>query len=401
MVPIYQIKVPAGVAAGGIVLTFLLFFSIRKGCLRRKPFKTIDVPGTGVRNYTFHELNKATKSFDAERLIGSGAFGNVYKGVLDDDSGTVAVKIAHSNCMEYVEEFRNEVDLLSRIRHKNLVSLLGYCAEAGHMILVYEYVPHGTLLDYLVGKGRKPLTWEERVTIAIGSAKGIAHLHEFEPTIIHRDLKLSNILIGDGLEAKISDFGLVTMGPSGDASHVTTQVVGTPGYIDPAYCLSLHLTTSSDVFSFGVILLQLVSSRPAIDRMRIQSQHHISNWAEPSVARGRVEEIIDEKLQFEVCNMKVMLKMAQLGIRCTAPDPKNRPTMSQVVDELEAALQKATKSAQLSHLESRSISIDSAHLQRFYAESFRDLSFNSGNMRCLDVDKLVSSNEEIDENSFA
>ncbi|KAK8965010.1 putative LRR receptor-like serine/threonine-protein kinase [Platanthera guangdongensis] len=394
MIPIYQFKLPGAVAAAGIALTFLLFFTIRKGWLMITQFKT---NGTGVKIYTFHELKKATKSFSVEMLIGSGAFGNVYRGVLDNETRTVAVKIAHSNSAENVEEFRNEVDLLSRIRHKNLVSLLGYCAEAGHMILVYEYVPHGTLLDYLVGgKGRNPLTWEERVTIAIGSAKGIVHLHEFEPPIIHRDLKLSNILVGDGCEAKISDFGLVRMGPSEDASHVTTQVVGTPGYIDPAYYLSHHLTTSSDVFSFGVILLQLVSSRPAIDRMRNKSHHHISNWAEPSVASGRVEEIIDERLQFEVCNMKVMLKMAQLGIRCTAPDPKNRPTMSQVVKELEEALQKATKSAQLSHLESRSISIDSVHLQRFYVESLQDLSFNSASMRCLDVDKLVNSNEGID-----
>ncbi|KAK8965657.1 hypothetical protein KSP40_PGU016348 [Platanthera guangdongensis] len=374
MIPIYQFKLPGAVAAAGIALTFLLFFTIRKGWLMITQFKT---NGTGVKIYTFHELKKATKSFSVEMLIGSGAFGNVYRGVLDNETRTVAVKIAHSNSAENVEEFRNEVDLLSRIRHKNLVSLLGYCAEAG--------------------KGRNPLTWEERVTIAIGSAKGIVHLHEFEPPIIHRDLKLSNILVGDGCEAKISDFGLVRMGPSEDASHVTTQVVGTPGYIDPAYYLSHHLTTSSDVFSFGVILLQLVSSRPAIDRMRNKSHHHISNWAEPSVASGRVEEIIDERLQFEVCNMKVMLKMAQLGIRCTAPDPKNRPTMSQVVKELEEALQKATKSAQLSHLESRSISIDSVHLQRFYVESLQDLSFNSASMRCLDVDKLVNSNEGIDE----
>ncbi|KAI0488215.1 hypothetical protein KFK09_028042 [Dendrobium nobile] len=392
-----KVEAPIGVSAAGLFIGFLVFFTIKKGCLRKKHLKK-DVNTMELRRYRFDELKKATDSFSDERLIGSGAFGNVYRGVLGDEKRTVAIKKAHSESNESAEEFKNEVELLSRVKHKNLVSLVGYCSEPKHKILVYEYVSQGCLLEYIVGKERNPLTWQQRVNLAIGSAKGVAHLHGVEPSIIHRDLKPSNILIDDEFEAKISDFGLVKKGPNGDASHVSTQAKGTPGYMDPAYCSSLHLTTSSDVFSFGVILLQLVSSRPALDHTRRQSEYHISNWAKSSVERGMVEDILDVSLQLEPCNNKMMLKMAQLGIRCTAWEPKNRPTIRQVVKELEEALCQVTKSVQRSSYseESQSFSIDSVLLQRFYVESFEEISVRSASLRCLDVTISSNNNEEVD-----
>ncbi|RWR84505.1 Protein kinase domain-containing protein [Cinnamomum micranthum f. kanehirae] len=180
--------------------------------------------------------------------------------------------------------WRREVELLSRVKHRNLLGLVGFCEEVGQRILVYEYVPNGSLLEYITGRKGEALTWRQRVNIAIGAAKGIAHLHEgVKPSIIHRDIKPSNILVGDGFEAKVSDFGLVKSGPVGDASHVSSQIKGTPGYLDPAYCASLHLTPFSDVYSFGVILLQLVAAKPAVDKTRNNSQYHITEWVSSSL----------------------------------------------------------------------------------------------------------------------
>ncbi|KAI3966701.1 hypothetical protein MKW92_019909 [Papaver armeniacum] len=291
-----------------------------------------------IRRFRLEQVEKATKSFGRDYLIGTGAFGKVYVGVFEDDR-TLAVKRAHDNSFQCLQEFKNEVELISKVKHRNLVGLVGYCHEAGVKALVYEYVPNGSLLEYIVGRGGKTLSWRQRVNIAIGAAKGIAFLHEgVKPCIIHRDIKPSNILVGSSFEAKVSDFGLVKSGPTGDQSHVSSQVKGTPGYLDPAYCTSYHLSPLSDVFSFGVILLQLVAARPAVDTSSDRIPGHIIEWARPSIERGIVEDIIDVNLLAEPCNMQMMLKMGQLGLRCTVETPKNRPTMTQVAQELEEAL---------------------------------------------------------------
>ncbi|PPR84275.1 hypothetical protein GOBAR_AA36438 [Gossypium barbadense] len=280
-----------------------------------------------LRYFKLEELEKATENFSADCLLGSGAFGNVYKGSFEGE-GTLAIKRAHVESYQTTEEFRNEVRLLSTVNHPNLVALVGFSEESGPKgakILVYEYVPHGSLREYIIGRGGRNFTWRQRVNIAIGAAK-IAHLHDgIKPSIIHRDIKPSNILIGERFEAKVSDFGLVKMGPIGDQSHVSSQVKGTPGYLDPAYCTSFHLSPFSDVYSFGVILLQLVSGRPAVDTTR----NHIIDWARPSIERGNIEEILDTTLLSKPCNMEMMLKMGELGLRCVAKTPKDRPTMTQ------------------------------------------------------------------------
>ncbi|KAL7134595.1 hypothetical protein ABFS83_11G037700 [Erythranthe nasuta] len=365
-----------------------------------------------LRRFRMEELQKATDNFSQACMVGKGAFGNVYRGTFDTEGITLAIKKPHAESYISTEEFRNEVKLLSKVKHENLVGLVGFCEGNGKgpnaaKILVYEYVTNGSLLDYIIGRGGSILTWRERVNIAIGAAKGIAHLHEeISPSIIHRDIKPSNILIGDGFEAKVSDFGLVRSGPDGDKSHVTSQLKGTPGYMDPAYCSSFHLTPFTDVYSFGVILLQLVTARPAVESSRSSTHSHIIHWASPSIEKGRVEDIIDTNLLVQGCNMEIMLKIGQLALKCVVKEPKERPTMTQVWQELEQALKSAdclllpvasdhrsmligTNNYDRPITSSRSIPRPSDHDYSHSIERFDvdvdGLSFHSASLRCLSI----------------
>ncbi|XP_027179019.1 probable serine/threonine-protein kinase PBL9 [Coffea eugenioides] len=386
---------------GGIIIVIVAVFVIgwliicykRKlyaGCkLRRNGKGKLDAGKMWSRRFQLEELQKATNNFSQDCLVGTGAFGNVYRGSFEAE-GVLAIKKLHPSSCTSIEEFRN-----------------GSRAEK---IMVYEYVSNGSLLDYIMGRGGKSLTWRQRVNIAIGAAKGIAHLHEgVKPSIIHRDIKPSNILVSENFEAKVSDFGLVKSGPVGDQSHVSSQVKGTPGYLDPAYCASFHLSPFTDVYSFGVILLQLVTARPAVDSSRKHPNIHVVDWARSSLERGRVDEIIDANLLLEECNMEIMLKMGQLGLRCVVEMPKEKPTMTQVWQELETALdsveifmpkQSSLYSAELSGFRSgstgyrdrgsidnghsqSSISIDGIGLQKFHVD-MDSHSLRSSSLTCFE-----------------
>ncbi|XP_011022259.1 PREDICTED: probable serine/threonine-protein kinase NAK isoform X2 [Populus euphratica] len=354
-----------------------------------------------LRQFQLEELERATKNFSDDSLLGSGAFANVYKGTFELEGTALAIKRAHAESYQNTEEFRN--------------------GAKRTQMLVYEYVPNGSLLDYITGKGGRSLTWRQRVNIAIGAAKGIAHLHDgIKPSIIHRDIKPSNILVGDGFEAKVSDFGLVKMGPIGDQSYVSSQIKGTPGYLDPAYCSSCHLSPFSDVYSFGVILLQLVTARPAVDLTRNPSNYNIIEWARPSLESGRVEEILDANLLTDSCDMEMMLKMGELGLRCVVKNPKDRPTMTRVWQELEEALYLADnfvdeepskdywrsssssrrsrdRGPRRSYENSQSfVSIDGVGFQRFHVE-MDSILFHSTSMKCLEA---ASVNIDIDKNNL-
>lgn len=355
-----------------------------------------------LRRFEFEELEKATKNFSREYLLGSGSFANVYKGVFESEEETVAIKRPHADSYTSLDEFRNEVKLLSSVKHKNLVALVGYCEETTgngeERILVYEYVPNGSLLDYMIGREGRSLSWRQRVNIAIGAAKGIGYLHKgTKGSIIHRDVKPSNILIGDGMEAKVCDFGLVRSGPVGDRSHVSSQIKGTPGYLDPAYCSTFHLTPFSDVYSFGIILLQLVSARPVLASNQPLPNSHIVQWARPSLEKGRVEEILDADLLTEPCNLEVMLKMGQLGLKCTSQQPKYRPTMAQVWQELEEALHGADnfskrkqllkqKSMEFEYSESL-VSIEGIRFEKFCV-GMDSFAFESASLKCLEINSV-------------
>ncbi|KAL4186587.1 hypothetical protein AMTRI_Chr09g34650 [Amborella trichopoda] len=275
------------IGATTFILGFLFLYFLRGRIRiflknRKKSKGSLDYRERKLRRFLLQELQKATGNFSVECLVGAGAFGNVYRGIFEGDGAieTLAIKRAHADSYMSLEEFQNEVRLISRVNHENLVKLVGYCEEAGQKILVYEYVPNGSLLDYMAGRRQASLTWLQRANVAIGAARGIAHLHGgCKPSIIHRDLKPSNILLGEEFQAKISDFGLVKSGPVGDESHVSSQIKGTPGYLDPSYCSTFHLSTLSDVYSFGVILLQLIAAKPAVDTSRpLYTAYHIIDW---------------------------------------------------------------------------------------------------------------------------
>ncbi|XP_073298713.1 probable serine/threonine-protein kinase PBL11 [Primulina huaijiensis] len=411
---------------GGITVAIVLVFVVGWlcFCFRRKLVPSfplcgrrrggLDAEKLNLRRFRLEELRKATNNFSEEFLVGNGAFSNVYCGTFGVNE-ILAIKKPLAESYTTTEEFRNEVRLLSKVKHNNTVRLVGFCEENGPKaakILVYEYVSNGSLLDYIMGRGGRSLTWRQRVDIAIGAAKGIAHLHdEVKPGIIHRDIKPSNILISDRFEAKVSDFGLVRSGPVGDQSHVSSLVKGTPGYLDPAYCSSFHLTPFTDVYSFGVILLQLVVARPAVESTGTHIKSHIIDRVRPSIEKGNIEEILDANLLLEgYCNMDMMLKMGQLGLKCVAKEPKERPTMSRVWQELEANLNlqdhfspkqnlamdpprlRSNQSTSIDCEYSQSIvSIDGIGLQRFHVD-VDSLSFQSASLRCLETS--MSMDEE-------
>lgn len=292
-----------------------------------------DVAKDAAHCFTWSELEHATKEF--ERKIGSGGFGIVYYGKLKDGR-EIAVKLLTSNSYQGKREFSNEVTLLSRIHHRNLVQFLGYCQEDGKSILVYEFMHNGTLKEHLYGPLTlvQPISWIMRLEIAEDAAKGIEYLHTgCVPSIIHRDLKTSNILLDNNMRAKVSDFGLSKLSQDG-ASHVSSIVRGTVGYLDPEYYISQQLTEKSDVYSFGVILLELISGQEAISNENFGVNcRNIVQWAKLHIENGDIQGIIDPSLG-EKYDIQTMWKIAEKALMCVQPHGYMRPSMSEVIKEI-------------------------------------------------------------------
>ncbi|XP_041998714.1 probable LRR receptor-like serine/threonine-protein kinase At1g67720 isoform X2 [Salvia splendens] len=286
--------------------------------------------------FTLAEIKDATNNF--ERRIGSGGFGVVYYGRLPDGK-EIAVKRLTNDSFQGKREFTNEVSLLSRIHHRNLVQFIGCCQEEGKSILVYEFMHKGTLKEHLYG----PLTlggginWIKRLEIAEDAAKGIDYLHTgCVPAIIHRDLKTSNILLDKNMRAKVSDFGLSKLAVDG-ASHVSSIVRGTVGYLDPEYYISQQLTDKSDVYSFGVILLELISGQEAISNENFgHNCRNIVQWAKLHIESGDLQGIIDPALH--EYDIQSMWKIAEKALMCVQPHGSMRPWMSEVIKEIQDAL---------------------------------------------------------------
>ncbi|XP_073113132.1 probable serine/threonine-protein kinase PBL7 isoform X2 [Elaeis guineensis] len=237
-----------------------------------------------ARVFTYAELQAATKNFKAECLIGEGGFGRVYNGHLEDTNQDIAVKQLDRNGLQGNREFLVEVLMLRLLHHPNLVNLIGYCTDDDHRILVYEYMPNGSLEDHLLdlAPNKKPLDWHTRMKIAEGAAKGLEYLHDMANLpVIYRDFKASNILLDEDYDPKLSDFSLAKVGPIGDKSHVSTRVMGTYGYCAPEYALTGQLTTMSDVYSFGGVFLEIITGRRAIDTSRPSNEQNLVQWAEP------------------------------------------------------------------------------------------------------------------------
>ncbi|CAI9098085.1 OLC1v1034666C1 [Oldenlandia corymbosa var. corymbosa] len=287
--------------------------------------------------FTLSELENATRNF--ERKVGSGGFGVVYYGKLPEGK-EIAVKVLTNNSFQGKREFSNEVALLSRIHHRNLVQFLGYCQEDGKSILVYEFMHNGTLKEHLYGPitHERRISWIRRLEIAEDAARGIEYLHTgCVPSIIHRDLKTSNILLDKNMRAKVSDFGLSKLAVDG-ASHVSSIVRGTVGYLDPEYYISQQLTEKSDVYSFGVILLELISGQEAISNESFGDNcRNIVQWAKTRIESGDIQAIIDPMLQNEY-DIQSMWKIAEKALWCVQPHGSMRPPISEIIKEIQDAI---------------------------------------------------------------
>ncbi|KAL6536028.1 hypothetical protein OROHE_012872 [Orobanche hederae] len=285
--------------------------------------------------FTLRDLEIATNRFSADHIIGEGGYGVVYQGRLVNGT-EVAVKKLLNNLGQAEKEFGVEVEAIGHVRHKNLVRLLGYCIEGVHRMLVYEYVNNGNLEQWLHGAMRQhgTLTWEARMKVLLGTAKALAYLHEaIEPKVVHRDIKSSNILIDEEFNGKVSDFGLAKLLGSGE-SHITTRVMGTFGYVAPEYANTGLLNEKSDIYSFGVLLLEAVTGRDPVDYGRPADEVNLVEWLKMMVGNRRAEEVVDPNL--EVRPTTRALKRALLvALRCVDPDSEKRPKMSQVVRMLE------------------------------------------------------------------
>ncbi|KAA8549705.1 hypothetical protein F0562_001277 [Nyssa sinensis] len=292
--------------------------------------------------FTFNELKIITGNFRPDHMLGGGGFGSVYKGFIDEDLREglqpipVAVKVHDGdNSYQGHREWLAEVIFLGQLSHPNLVKLVGYCCEDEHRVLIYEYMARGSVENNLFSRVLLPLPWSIRMKIAFGAAKGLAFLHEAEKPVIYRDFKTSNILLDLDYNAKLSDFGLAKDGPVGDKSHVSTRIMGTYGYAAPEYIMTGHLTPRSDVYSYGVVLLELLTGRKSLDKSRPAREQNLTDWALPLLKeKKKFLNIVDPRLEGDY-PIKEVHRAAMLAYHCLNRNPKARPLMRDIVDSLE------------------------------------------------------------------
>jgi serine/threonine protein kinase len=294
--------------------------------------------GKNARMFQLKEVKKATNGFSQDRILGCGGFGQVYKGELQDGT-VVAVKSAKVGNLKSTQQVLNEVGILSQVNHKNLVRLLGCCVEGEQPLMIYEYISNGTLYDHLHGNGSSTfLGWRERLRIAWQTAEALAYLHSGTYTpIYHRDVKSTNILLDDEFNAKVSDFGLSRLARPG-LSHVSTCAQGTLGYLDPEYYRNYQLTDKSDVYSYGVVLLELLTSQKAIDFSRDQDDVNLAIYVSQAAKNGAIMEVVDQRLTGTEPSSNVLNSVqlfSELAFACLREKKADRPSMREVVQQLE------------------------------------------------------------------
>ncbi|EOY13217.1 Kinase superfamily protein isoform 4 [Theobroma cacao] len=313
---------------------FSFLFSRKKAAFSAEQTVEIDEGIQNTKLFTYKELKMATGNFHYSNKIGEGGFGVVYKGTFRD--GTVgAIKVLSADSKQGVREFLTEINVIADIEHENLVKLYGCCVEGNHRILVYGYLENNSLAQTLLGGGHSSMqfSWQARRNICIGVAKGLAFLHEeVRPHIVHRDIKASNILLDKNLMPKISDFGLAKLFPE-YVTHISTRVAGTTGYLAPEYAIRGQLTRKADIYSFGVLLLEIVSGRCNTNRRLPLSEQYLLERAWEMYEQGQLVELVDTSLNGDF-NDEEAQRFLKIALLCTQDMPKLRPTMSEVVKML-------------------------------------------------------------------
>ncbi|KAK4280310.1 hypothetical protein QN277_011949 [Acacia crassicarpa] len=351
------ISIVVGSTSGFILLSLLVLLTycrlarpaINKGNSKWGP-KSVSTSKTNkssllqsdlCRCFSISEVRAATNNFDDGLIIGVGGFGNVYKGQIDHCSVLVAIKHLKKGSQQGVKEFETEIEMLSQLRHHHLVSLIGYCNDDNEMILVYEFMARGTFRDHLYDSQNQPLTWNQRLEICLGAARGLHYLHTgAKHAIIHRDVKSTNILIDENWMAKISDFGLSKIGPAGITRsdiNISTLVKGSIGYLDPEYYTLQILTDKSDVYSFGVVLLEALCGRPPILRAVERERQNLVEWFRRCVDENEIYETVDPILR-ESMTPECLEVYTEIALKCLANNGNERPSMGDVMLSLESLL---------------------------------------------------------------
>ncbi|XP_042025929.1 receptor-like protein kinase FERONIA [Salvia splendens] len=350
----------ATLAIAILAMMNIIVYKLREVCEARSTTDEENIPSAKAerlcRRFSLAEIQSATKNFSGRLLIGRGGFGKVYIGFIDNGRETVAIMRLKSDSRQGKHEFLTEIETLCELRHINLVSQIGYCSYQREMILVYEYMPSGTLADHLheyarEGKDSCSLTWKQRLDICIGTARGLEYLHTGN-RIIYHDVKASNILLDENLIAKVSDFGLAKHEDRIKLqSHIGTRVKGTHGHMDPYYQNTGKLTRKSDIYAFGVVLLEVLCERKALGPRFGEEDLYLTIWAQNKIKEGEVDKIVASTLLEEILpdSLKAFVEVAE---RCLHKEPKQRPTMAQIVVQLESALelQESGKSAESNHV---------------------------------------------------
>ncbi|WOG87018.1 hypothetical protein DCAR_0206238 [Daucus carota subsp. sativus] len=315
----------------------------------QKAVPTIEVPALSL-----DELKEKTDNFGSKALIGEGSYGRVYFASLNNGKSVAVKKLDVAPEPESDNEFLTQVAMVSKLKHENFVELTGYCVEGHNRVLSYEFATMGSLHDILHGRkgvqGAQPgpvLDWMQRVRIAIDAARGLEYLHEkVQPSVIHRDIRSSNVLLFEDFKAKIADFNLSNQAPDMAARLHSTRVLGTFGYHAPEYAMTGQLTQKSDVYSFGVVLLELLTGRKPVDHTMPRGQQSLVTWATPRLSEDKVKQCVDPKLKGEY-PPKAVAKLAAVAALCVQYESEFRPNMSIVVKALQPLLRAATPAPEI------------------------------------------------------
>lgn len=340
--------ITAATIIGAAVVGGAVVFRRRKGSLLSRrmiagSYRKGDVDGfdallSGMELFSYKQLDRATKGFASSEKLGNGACGSVYAASLEDGRRVAVKRLHHFNTQIGYQQTVNELSVLSTVKHRNLVRLLGCCMESADPLLVFEYVSNGTLAEHLQRERGEALDWFTRLTIAAETADALAYLHTRDPPILHRDVKSRNILLDHDFNTKVADFGLSRMGlsPTADSSHISTIPQGTPGYLDPDYHQNFHLSDKSDVYSFGVVLIEIITGLKPVDFSREKKEVNLAALAVAKIGGGSLDDIIDLSLQaHRKSNVRAMVqRIAELAFRCLAYDKDARPSMTEVLEEL-------------------------------------------------------------------